>query len=29
VVRGLIDETDAAEMAVDMANGLGRRAFKL
>ncbi len=29
VVRGLIDEAEAAEMAPDMANGLARRAFKL
>jgi glucuronate isomerase len=29
VVRGLIDMGDAAEMAPDLANGLGRRTFKL
>ena len=29
VVRGLIDMSDAAEMAPDLANGLGRRTFKL
>lgn len=29
VVRGLIDEADAAEMAPDLANGLARRTFKL
>ncbi len=29
VVRGLIDESEAAEMASDMANGLTRRAYKL
>ncbi len=29
VVRGLIDEADAAEMAPDMANGLARARFKL
>lgn len=29
VVRGLIDETEAAEMAPDMANGLARRVYRL
>ena len=29
VVRGLIDMTDAAEMAPDMANGLARRVYQL
>jgi glucuronate isomerase len=29
VVRGLIDMEDAAEMALDMANGLARRTYKL
>lgn len=29
VVRGQIDRTDAEEMALDLANGLARRAFKL
>jgi len=29
VVRGLIDMSDAADMAPDLANGLGRRTFKL
>jgi glucuronate isomerase len=29
VVRALIDETDAAEMAPDMANGLARRSYNL
>ncbi len=29
VVRGLIDQAEAAEMAPDMANGLARRAYKL
>lgn len=29
VVRGLIDMDDAAEMAPEMANGLGRRTFRL
>ncbi len=29
VVRGLVDEAEAAEMAPDMANGLTRRAYKL
>ena len=29
MLRGLIDETDAHEMAPDMANGLARRAYKL
>jgi glucuronate isomerase len=29
VVRGLVDITDAVEMAPDLANGLARRTFKL
>lgn len=29
VVRGLIDESEAAEMAPDMANGLARRVYRL
>ncbi len=29
VVRGLIDEAEAADMAPDMANGLARRAYRL
>lgn len=29
MVRGLIDRNDASEMALDMANGLARRTFKL
>lgn len=29
VVRGMIDEAEAAEMALDMANGLARRVYQL